>query len=92
MNLFSKSDAPVTELANQISVGENLIQELSKFGVEPLVVNQHVQFSCLVGINYFLQIAKQRAFKMLWANVLKAYQVEGEMPGMFASSSKSEIC
>jgi methylmalonyl-CoA mutase len=46
---------------------------LNKFGEE---VADNIHFSFSVGSNYFFEIAKLRAFRILWKTLLSAYDVE----------------
>lgn len=46
---------------------------LNKFGGE---VANNIHFSFSVGSNYFFEIAKLRAFRILWKTLLSAYDVE----------------
>ena len=50
------------------------------------------QFSLPIGKSYFVEIAKIRAFKILWANILAAYEVENIVsPTIEIHFSKSAI-
>jgi methylmalonyl-CoA mutase len=53
--------------------------KLTDLGLKPEHIFQNVSFSVAVGGNYFMEIAKLRALRLLWANILNAYQV-AEMP------------
>jgi methylmalonyl-CoA mutase len=49
-------------------------------GVAPAEVNRRLQFSMAVSTSYFVEIAKLRAIRLLWSNVLAAYGVEQAAP------------
>ena len=50
------------------------------------------QFSLPIGKSYFVEIAKIRAFKILWANVLAAYEVQNVVaPTIEVHFSKTEM-
>ena len=81
----------VRELAALVRKGEEWIAVLSRKGFSPAVVNGFLQFSIPVGTNYFVEIAKPRALKLLWANALKAWEVENAaMPPIEAHIALSE--
>jgi methylmalonyl-CoA mutase len=60
-------------LAQAISKGNEYLAILEKNGIAPETANNHLQFSVSVGSSYFIEIAKIRALKILWANILEAY-------------------
>lgn len=61
------------ELALSIAKANEYMAYFTASGLSPEVVNQHMQFSLSVGNSYFVEIAKIRALRILWANVMKAY-------------------
>lgn len=63
------------ELAWMLAKGVAYMAKLAELGVPPAVTNRHLQFSVAVGKRYFVEIAKIRALKLLWANVLAAYGI-----------------
>ena len=68
-------------LARAILDGSNYLAKSDDLGIEIKQANKHLQFSVSVGTSYFLEIAKIRALKILWANVLEAYGLKSaEMP------------
>lgn len=71
---------PSLELAHLIAKGSEYLAQLSGFDLHPAVTNRHLQFTIGIGSSYFVEIAKIRALKLLWANVLQGYQVPIEMP------------
>lgn len=77
----SGSERTALELAYAIAKGSEYLARLQERGLDPVTVNRHLQFSIDIGTIYFVEIAKVRALKQLWANVLKGYGVtEPEMP------------
>lgn len=63
-------------LASAISIGKAYIEQLSEGGFSVKSINQQIYFSIEVGSSYFLEIAKIRALKILWLNVLEAYELQ----------------
>ncbi len=72
---FSESDT-ATELSKIITKGERLLHSFSSEQFTASFINDHLQFSVAIGENYFLQIAKLRALKLLWSNILRAYSID----------------
>lgn len=68
------------ELAYTIAKGSEYLAQLAAFNISPAIANQHLQFAIGTSTSYFVEIAKIRALKLLWANVLAAYKVPIEMP------------
>lgn len=66
----------VQELAFALSQGNEYLANLSSMGVSVDAAASSMQFTMAVGSNYFLEIAKLRAIKILWANVVKQYSPE----------------
>jgi methylmalonyl-CoA mutase len=73
------SEDAVQELANALCVGSDYIHQLSKQGVAVQKIAQNIQFQFSIGTNYFFEIAKLRAARILWDLFLKQQQVEEEI-------------
>ncbi|MEZ5043101.1 MAG: methylmalonyl-CoA mutase family protein [Saprospiraceae bacterium] len=67
-------------LAQMISRGNAYLDQLQTAGIPPTRTNQCLQFLLGVGNSFFVEIAKLRALRLLWMNVLAAYDVAAEMP------------
>ena len=63
----------VHELAGTLSMAVEYLHRLSEKGISPLHVVPQIYFTLAVGSNFFFEIAKFRAFRVLWAGVAKAY-------------------
>ena len=68
----------VSEMAFTLTMGSFYMQLLTDKGFSADKVAGRMQFSLAVGSNYFMEIAKFRAFRYLWAQILKAYGVKEE--------------
>ena len=66
----------IHELSFALAMGQELIHQLDHVGVDPALVVQKLQFNFSTGSSYFNEIAKYRAFRLLWKTVLKAYQLD----------------
>ncbi len=74
---FNNAGASLTqELAFALAQGSEYISQLSELGVEIGVIAKRIKFSFAVGSNYFMEIAKFRAARMLWANIVETYGTE----------------
>jgi methylmalonyl-CoA mutase len=100
---YNALESIVSTVENSISVsgdlyqnaGANMVQQLAyslahaneylnHFGAE----NAHkIHFQFSVGSNYFHEIAKLRAFRLLWESLLKEYNVESITAHLFVTPS-----
>jgi methylmalonyl-CoA mutase len=62
------------ELGYALAWGNEYLSKLTEAGLEPAVVAKKIKFHFGISSNYFLEIAKFRAARMLWANIVAAYQ------------------
>jgi methylmalonyl-CoA mutase len=73
------------ELALAIAKGAEYLQQLKDRGYDPAGVSPHLQFALTVGSSYYVDIAKLRALRILWANVLKGFGIEDATPVVIAA-------
>ncbi len=66
----------VQELAFTLAAGHEYLARLTGAGLSADQAARTIRFSMAVGANYFMEIAKIRAARMLWANIVKAYNPE----------------
>ena len=66
----------VEELAFALAAGNDYLARLTDLGLDAETVARKLRFSFSVSSTYFLEIAKFRAARMLWANIVKGYGVE----------------
>ena len=76
----TNTEGVVSELANALSAGEKYLNKLTLNGLSADMVQKSMAFRFQVGDAYFVEIAKLRAFKLLWGNVLSAYNVAPSTP------------
>jgi methylmalonyl-CoA mutase len=62
----------VQELAFGLSMGSEYMCHLTKQGVSPNEAANRIKFTFAIGPNYFMEMAKFRAGRLLWANLVKA--------------------
>lgn len=78
--LESSGEDPAEALAALLSQIDLYLTQLTKRGVTPTAVVQQIQVEMAIGKSYFLEIAKIRAFKILWFNLLKSWNIEPTWP------------
>jgi len=63
----------VQELGFAMAMGSEYMNLLIDLGFAPEEAARRIKFTLAVGANYFMEIAKFRAARMLWANIVKEY-------------------
>lgn len=63
----------VQELAFALAMGHEYVVRLTDMGLDVDQVAPAIKFNFSVGTNYFMEIAKLRAARLLWANVMAPY-------------------
>lgn len=64
----------VQELGYALAWGQEYLHQLVEAGVEPTLAASKIKFNLGVSENYFMEIAKFRAARMLWAEIVKQYE------------------
>ena len=64
----------VQELGYALAWGNEYMQQLVDAGVEPTLAAKKIKFNMGISENYFMEIAKFRAARMLWAQIVKNYE------------------
>ena len=81
----------VTQLAFALASGAEYLTYLTKKGIDIDLAAQKLRFRFAVGSNYFMEIAKFRAARYLWANIVNAYGLsDAENASMFIHCVSSE--
>ncbi len=71
-NFHNAGGNSVQEIAFALAMGNEYLSALSEnISIDDAAKN--IRFSLGIGSNYFMEIAKVRAFRMLWANVVANY-------------------
>lgn len=74
---FNDAGATITqELGFGLAMGVEYLDRLTDLGVAADEAARRIKFTFAVGSNYFMEIAKFRAARMLWANIVKDYGTE----------------
>jgi len=74
---------PVSVLVSLLQQCNNCMVQLTKKGVAPVEIALQIQFEINIGKSYFLEIAKIRALKILWFNLLKSWKIGPTWPVIF---------
>lgn len=69
--------------------GNLLLQSLIEMGVSVSTVSNSIRFTFATEPSYFIEIGKLRAFRTLWAQVLKAYDPEIDVVNSIRIDSKT---
>jgi len=72
-NFGNAGSSIVQELAYSLALGAEYLTVLTEKGSEVDAVAKKMKFNFSVSANYFLEIAKLRAARLLWAQIVKAY-------------------
>lgn len=62
------------ELGYALAWGNDYLRRLTDVGVPAALVAKNIKFNFGISSNYFLEIAKFRAARMLWATIVDAYK------------------
>jgi len=77
--LFSNAGAgPVAELACTLSLGNEYLAYLTSHDISPDTAASLIKFTFGIGPDFFPEIAKLRAARMLWAIIVKGYGPRSE--------------
>lgn len=68
----------VEELGFSLSMGNEYLSNLTDMDISVDDAAPRIRFNFAVGSNYFLEIAKMRAARLLWAQIVKAYNPQNE--------------
>ncbi|MBC8489120.1 MAG: acyl-CoA mutase large subunit family protein [Bacteroidetes bacterium] len=90
-NYFHNSGASIVEeLAFGLAQGTNYLTRLTDRGLSIDKVAPKLKFHFAVGSNYFMEIAKIRAARLLWAHIVKGYGLSRDsVAQMFIHSTTS---
>ena len=73
-NVFNNAGAAIVqELAYTLSAANEYMYNLTQRGIAPHSVGYRMVFSFAVGSNYFMEIAKLRAARLLWTKIVEQY-------------------
>lgn len=67
------------EIAYALAMGAEYLTQLTSKGEDIDEIAQRIEFTFAVGSNYFMEIAKIRAARLLWASLVEAYNPKKEV-------------
>ncbi|MDE6023429.1 MAG: acyl-CoA mutase large subunit family protein, partial [Muribaculaceae bacterium] len=77
--LLNNAGAYITqELGYALAWGAEWMTLMTEAGLTPCEVNNRIKFNMGISSNYFMELAKFRAARMLWAEIVKAYGADEE--------------
>lgn len=79
-NFGASGSTIVEETAFAIAAGHDYLVKFTEMGLPIDLVARKIRFSTSISSNYFMEIAKIRASRLVWANVVKAYEPKSSCP------------
>ncbi|SDL95229.1 methylmalonyl-CoA mutase family protein [Bacillus sp. OK048] len=79
----------VQELAYALASGVEYVREMQERGLSVDEIGQRISFSFSVGSNFFMEIAKFRAGRILWSKIIHAFGGTEEIQKMFIHARTS---
>jgi len=79
----------VQEVAFSLAMGSEYLATLGEQGIAPSEPVRSLQFSLAIGPHYFMEIAKLRAFRVLWSRVCLAYGLDETLSRTWIHASTS---
>jgi len=77
------------ELAFALAAGVEYLRELSQRGIDPAVAAARFRFSFAVGSQFFTEMAKFRAFRLLWSRAMSAFGAKVEASAQSAVHART---
>ena len=74
VNLSNKGAYCMQELGYALAWGNEYMQQLTDAGIDATLAAKKIKFNMGISENYFMEIAKFRAGRMLWAEIVKQYE------------------
>lgn len=90
--MLNNAGAYITqELGYALAWGAEWMTLLTEAGLEPCEVSERIKFNMGISSNYFMELAKFRAARMLWAEIVKAYGAAEECCKMHVHAVTSQF-
>ena len=91
-HVFTNAGATIVqEMAFALAVGAEYLDKLTEKGLTIDEIAPKMRFNLAVGQNYFMELAKLRAYRLLWANIVKAYGGKEENSKMHIHATNAEL-
>jgi methylmalonyl-CoA mutase len=89
--IFIYHTNPVDEIADALVQGVNTINTLHMHGLDHASIIRQMAFSLPVSPNFLVEIAKLKALRMLWYQVVKTYGITQYMPEDLVLHTRSDV-
>ncbi|MDE6794069.1 MAG: methylmalonyl-CoA mutase small subunit [Muribaculaceae bacterium] len=90
--MLNNAGAYITqELGYALAWGAEWMTLLTEAGLTPCEVAKRIKFNMGISSNYFMELAKFRAARMLWAEIVKAYGAEDDCCKMTVHAVTSQF-
>ncbi|MDE6295126.1 MAG: methylmalonyl-CoA mutase small subunit [Muribaculaceae bacterium] len=90
-SMLNNAGAYITqELGYALAWGAEWMTMMTEAGLTPCEVNNRIKFNMGISSNYFMELAKFRAARMLWAEIVKAYGADEECCKMHVHAVTSQ--
>jgi methylmalonyl-CoA mutase len=90
--IFANSGSSIVqEMAFSLAQGVEYLTQLTGLGLNIDEVAQNIKFNLGIGNNYFMEIAKLRAARLLWAKIVEAYGPECKCSAKMIVHSETNI-
>ena len=91
-HVFTNAGATIVqEMAFALSVGAEYLDYMTNNGMTADEAAPKMRFNLAVGQNYFMELAKMRAYRLLWAKLVKAFGANDENAKMHIHACNAEI-
>ena len=91
-HVFTNAGATIVqEMAFSLAVGAEYLDKLTEKGLTIDEIAPKMRFNLAIGQNYFMELAKLRAYRLLWANIVKAYGGKEENAKMHIHATNAEL-
>lgn len=79
--IYGDNGATITqELAIAFNTATLYVNAMQERGLKVEDIFQHIQFNLTIGSHFFLEIAKFRAFRIMWHNFITSYDAKSQVP------------
>ena len=91
-HVFTNAGATIVqEMAFSLAVGAEYLDKLTEKELTIDEIAPKMRFNLAIGQNYFMELAKLRAYRLLWANIVKAYGGKEENAKMHIHATNAEL-
>ncbi len=73
----SDLDGQIETMAMTLAKGSEYLASLSNLGLPKSMIQKQLKFDIEIGNSYLIEIAKVRAFQLMWSQILQAYGLKG---------------